>query len=229
MGRGDWRPEAPSRETALTSIVDCSSKRSSIAEVTSVVPRFILLRTRPARWASIRTKISTLIMYKDGRFANLQRRREYDLEYRRRRAATETPQEKETKLECWSQRDRESTSHAYSRNFMCTRTQFHVIELFPAVKTCSHLVSYNCSRSQPGFAREQTRRISSTHHQVWGLPRLAPITGLAYVRSTDCANNLQIGFQSEDSQIALRNLQTAQIPRSRNIYLAPLRQRYYSC
>ncbi len=31
------------------------------------------------------------IMYKDGCFANLQCRREYDREYRRRRAATETP------------------------------------------------------------------------------------------------------------------------------------------
>ncbi len=75
------------RETALTSIVDCLRKRSSIAAVTSVVPRFILLRTRPARWASIRTRIRTLIMYKDGRFArhlHLQSRREYDRERLRR-------------------------------------------------------------------------------------------------------------------------------------------------
>ncbi len=43
MGGGDWRPVAPLGETALTSIVNCSSKRSSIAAVTSVVPRFILL------------------------------------------------------------------------------------------------------------------------------------------------------------------------------------------
>ncbi len=103
-------------------------------------------------------------MYKDGRFANLQRRRGYDREYRRRRAATETPQEKETKLECWSQRDRESTSHACSRilvpNSPYTRTQFHVV---PSRMTRSHLVSYNCSRSQPGFARAQAGRQSGRH------------------------------------------------------------------
>ncbi len=39
MGGGDWRPEAPLGETALTSIVDCSRNRSSIAAGTSVVPR----------------------------------------------------------------------------------------------------------------------------------------------------------------------------------------------
>ncbi len=37
----------------------------------------------------------------------LQRRREYNREYRRRRATAETPQEKETRLECRRQRDRE--------------------------------------------------------------------------------------------------------------------------
>ncbi len=63
-------------------------------------------------------------MYKDGRFANLQRRREYDREYRKRRAATETPQEKETPNFTWSIQ-------------------------FLAVETHSHLVSYNCFRSQP--------------------------------------------------------------------------------
>ncbi len=33
----------------------------------------------------------------------------------------------------------------------------------PAVETRSHLVSYNCYRSQPGFARAQTRRHVRTH------------------------------------------------------------------
>ncbi len=32
----------------------------SIAAITSVAPRFILLRMRPARWASIRTRISMI-------------------------------------------------------------------------------------------------------------------------------------------------------------------------
>ncbi len=106
-------------------------------------------------------------MYKDGRFANLQRQREYDREYRRRRAATETPQEKETKLECWSQRDRESTSRACMQSKFhgyCTRTRVPVPNFtwFPAVglvPTLFRIIALVPSQPSP------VRRQAGTHTQ----------------------------------------------------------------
>ncbi len=130
--------------------MDCSSKHSSIAAVTSVVPRFILLRTTPARWASNSNKNKYLIMYKDGRFAHLQRRR----------STTESTGDGERlqrhlkrKKQIWSAGanaiGRARRIHAVEISYVfvpnlpnCTRTQFHMIDLVPSR-----------TRSQAGLAQ----------------------------------------------------------------------------